>query len=95
MGLGKVYLGGFLLQGKAFTMHGFCKKISVVMVINHCWSCNLGAGGKLEEEFCVGIWVSCAILVRSSLLSTMYFAKAYHLQSQIISMPVNPVPPHG
>eukprot|EP00957_Ditylum_brightwellii_P100557 7665168-Ditylum_brightwellii.AAC.1 len=53
MGLGKVYLGGFLLLGKEFTMYGFCNKSSVVVVINHCWNCNFGAGGKLEEEFFV------------------------------------------
>eukprot|EP00957_Ditylum_brightwellii_P099499 7579264-Ditylum_brightwellii.AAC.1 len=56
-------------------------------------SVSLGRKANFMRNFCVGVGVSCTIWVSASVLSRMYFAKAYHSQSWVVSTPVSPLSP--
>eukprot|EP00957_Ditylum_brightwellii_P036760 2784010-Ditylum_brightwellii.AAC.1 len=53
----------------------------------------LGHKANFMRNFCIGMGVSRTIWVSSSMLSRMYFDKAKHSQSWVVSTPVSPLPP--
>eukprot|EP00957_Ditylum_brightwellii_P174742 13304748-Ditylum_brightwellii.AAC.1 len=68
-------------------MHQLSKEGVVVGIIYCLWSVCLGREANFMRNFCISVAVSRTIWVSASMLLRMYFAKAEHLQSWVVSTP--------